>query len=402
MRQNKYENLRIIDSKPIPPAARRAIPTITATTILKISDKPQGISVRNLGISVGLSAAVITFVVYKTWEPGAFASVRDSFSFFYAGLAVLTVFLRFLLGGLRLAQASHNHFTLRDGVKGQLAWDFFSNVTPSVVGGGPLAALYMSREAKVSAGESTAIFLFLMFLDQIFFAITVPVILLSALFLPVFPDVVGPVGTAAFTVYFLAMMTWVGLFGYATVFRPELLERILTRIFRFPFLRRFQSKVTSELAAMRERSHALRSESVGFFGKAFLLTCLSWMVKHFLVVFVILAVFRPVDPIIATLRSMAMTIGALVMPTPGGSGGMEALYALFIGPLIPKAALAPTMLMWRVFGYYIYIALGAVLTLSYVRNAHARKVQSEPVAGQLDAVSDGIAVEPAESIPHDS
>ncbi|NNE34056.1 MAG: flippase-like domain-containing protein [Rhodothermales bacterium] len=334
--------------------------------------KGSSLSIRNLGISLGLSGGVLAFVAYKTWEPGAFSSIGDSFSYLFAGLALLMVALRFLLGGMRLAQASHGHFDLRQGVKGQLAWDFFSSVTPSVIGGGPLAALFMSREAKISAGESTAIYLFLMFLDQIFFALTVPIILGAALLLPVFPETVGTVGTAAFAVYFLAMMTWLGIFGYSTVFRPELLERFLNRIFRLPFLKRFQSKVRNELASMRERSTVIRGETAKFFARAFLLTCCSWLVKHLLVVFVILTVVRPVDPVVTTLRSMAMTIGALIMPTPGGSGGVEALYALFFGPLMPKAMLAPTMLMWRLLGYYIYIALGAVLTLSYVKTTQNR------------------------------
>ncbi|MCB0719650.1 MAG: flippase-like domain-containing protein [Bacteroidetes bacterium] len=340
------------------------------------SAKASGPSIRNLAISLVLSAAVLAYVAYRTWEPNAFESVRNSFSYLFAGLALVTVVLRFLLGGLRLRQASHGRFSLRDGIRGQLAWDFFSNVTPSVVGGGPFAALYMSRQTKASPGESTAIFLFLMFLDQIFFALTVPLILGAALFMPVFPTSFGTVGTSAFAAYFIGMMVWVVLFGYTTVFKPELLERILKRVFRFRFLSRFQDRVVEEAAAMRERAKVLRAESAAFFGKAFLLTCASWLVKHFLVIFVLLAVTRPVDPILVTLRSMAMTIGALVMPTPGGSGGMEALYAFFIGPLIPKATIAPTMLMWRVLGYYIYIALGAVLTLSFVRTVEPESTPS--------------------------
>jgi hypothetical protein len=81
---------------------------------------------------------------------------------------------------------------------------------------------------------------------------------------------------------------------------------------------------------------------------------------------------------------MAMTLSSLVLPTPGGSGGLEGLYALFIGPLIPEALVAPTLFAWRFLGYYIFIALGAYLFLHQVRNLGpgSNGADSPPTNGQ--------------------
>jgi uncharacterized membrane protein YbhN (UPF0104 family) len=57
------------------------------------------------------------------------------------------------------------------------------------------------------------------------------------------------------------------------------------------------------------------------------------------------------------------------MPTPGGSGGIEGLYALFVGPLIPASLVAPTLLTWRLLGYYLFIAFGAYLFMHQLQNS---------------------------------
>ena len=75
------------------------------------------------------------------------------------------------------------------------------------------------------------------------------------------------------------------------------------------------------------------------------------------------------DAVLLVLRSAATLLVALILPTPGGSGGLEGLYALFIGPLMPQALMAPTLLLWRLLDYYLFIALGAYLFLDLMRTA---------------------------------
>jgi len=68
------------------------------------------------------------------------------------------------------------------------------------------------------------------------------------------------------------------------------------------------------------------------------------------------------------------------MPTPGGSGGIEGLYALFVGPLIPASLVVPTLLTWRLLSYYLFIAFGAYLFMHQMRNSSPPNSAPSPAA----------------------
>jgi uncharacterized protein (TIRG00374 family) len=335
-----------------------------------------GISYRNIVVSVVLSLLVVVIIGIVTYEPATMRLIWESFHPWWLALAGATVLARILVGAWRLQYVSNHHLTFGAAVRGQLAWDFFSIVTPSVMGGGPIAALYVARDGQVKAGEATALLFFAMLLDQFFFAATVPLLVLATFFMPVFPSSIGTVGTTTFLLYFVGFLGWVTLFAYVTFFRPEVLERWLQKIFRIKWLRKYQERVASEMFAMQSRARILRSQPPRFFVKGSILTLVNWAVRYLLVIFIIWSVHENLDALLALVRTAAMTLGSLVLPTPGGSGGVEGLYALFLGPpIMPKYLVAPTLLVWRILGYYIYIALGGYLTMHRVRaEMRARKL----------------------------
>jgi len=64
-----------------------------------------------------------------------------------------------------------------------------------------------------------------------------------------------------------------------------------------------------------------------------------------------------------------MNLAFLVIPTPGGSGGVEGLFAVFLGPLIDRTAfIGLAVFVWRIITYYISIGLGIMATTWYVNN----------------------------------
>ena len=255
-----------------------------------------------------------------------------------------------------------------EGTRGQLAWDFFSNVTPSAIGGGPVATLYVAKDRGIPVGEAMAIMMFSILMDQLWFALSIPVVLAASFALEVIPASMGSVGLWTFIVVFVGMLGWAALFAYATLFRPSLMERLADRIFNFKYLSSFHDRVMDEMHMFTQRARALRAESLGFYLRGFLLTIGVWMGRYLLIVFIIWSVVPSFDKLLVFLRTIAMTLSSLVLPTPGGSGGLEGLYALFIGPLIPEALVAPTLFAWRFLGYYIFIALGAYLFLHQIQN----------------------------------
>ncbi len=318
--------------------------------------------------SLALSLGVLLGIGYFTFDVDAFWQMMREMQPWPFAAALLVTLARVLFGGWRLQFISRGQLSLMEGTRGQLAWDFFSNVTPSAIGGGPVATLYIARDRGIPVGEAMAIMLFSILMDQLWFALSIPVVLAASFALEVIPASIGSVGLWTFVVVFVGMLAWAALFAYATLFRPSLMERLADRIFNIKYLSRFHDRVMDEMKRFTQQARDLRAESLGFYLKGFLLTMGVWMGRYLLIVFIVWSVVPGFDKLLVLLRTVAMTLSSLVLPTPGGSGGLEGLYALFIGPLIPEALVAPTLFAWRFLGYYTFIALGAYLFLHQVQN----------------------------------
>lgn len=325
-----------------------------------------------------LGLTVLSVIGYVTFDLSAYAMMWTLLNPWILSGAGACVLIRMVFGGMRLSFVSHNQLSFRGGIRGQLAWDFAANITPSLVGGAPIAAYYIAQNTtdesggRIRMGEVTAFMMFIMLLDQTWFALSVPPVLISALFLDVIPTEAGRAGTLTAVVYFVGFMGWTGLFAYATLFRPQLLAALADRICRIPFLRKFRDRVHHEMQEYQQRAGILRKQPLSFFAKGLALTAVTWTARYALVVFIVWSFVPDVDQLLLFLRSVAMTIGSLIMPTPGGAGGVEGLYVLFFGSLMPGAFLAPTLLIWRTLGFYIFLGFGIFITTHHV-NSRLRK-----------------------------
>lgn len=320
-----------------------------------------------------LSLVVLGVIAYLTFDPRAFREIAGQLNPWFFTLALASVVVRVVTGGWRLSYISRGRLDIHAGIRGQLAWDFFSNVTPSAIGGGPFAAVYIARDCNIRVGEATALMLFSMLLDQLWYAITIPLVIVASFYYEVIPSSLGTVGAAAILLYFVGMLVWVVVFGYATMFRPDLLERFAGWLFRFRWLRRFRHQVEHEMRQLRRRATILRSQPARFYINGLVLTFLTWISRYVLLLFIVWSVISEFDKLLLILRTAAMMLGTVILPTPGGSGGIEGLYALFIGPMLPKAVLAPTLLTWRVLGYYLFIGLGVFLSTHAVQKTMRRR-----------------------------
>ena len=329
----------------------------------------QRTSLTNVAVSLGLSALVLGVIAYLTFDASAFREMVGQVHPFILVAAVVVAFARIGVSGARLSYVSQGRLSFRGGTRGQLAWDFFSSVTPSVVGGGPIASFYVARDQNITVGESAAFMFFCILLDQLWFVAAIPVLIVGNFYIDLLPDAAGAVGLWSLMAYFAGLLVWAAVYAYATLFRPRLLLGMVHWCLKWPYLRRARERVMNEMRSYVRRARTLGTQSASFYVNGVLLTGLSWVARYGLVVLIVQSVYLNVDALTLFLRSAALMLVGLIMPTPGGSGGIEGLYALFVGPLIPASLVAPTLLTWRLLGYYLFIAFGAYLFMHQLQNS---------------------------------
>ena len=326
------------------------------------------VSIKNILWPLLLSLSVLVVISYYTFDLDTFGQLLGELNLWLLLAAVGTVFTRIFFGGWRLNHVSHGQLSMRDGIRSQLAWDFFAYVTPSTIGGGPFAAVFVAKDRGIPLGEATSIFLFSIVMDHFWSAFLMPTMIILSFYLDVFPDAMGTVGFATILTAFVLFVAWVIILAYSTLFNPRFLAAIVGTVFRLKWIRRFRWRALRVMGEMQQSSKELRSQRPRFYVIGFGMTLVPWLSRYLLPMFLIWSVYPVVDRLLVLLRAAALQLGAIFLPTPGGAGAMEGLYLLFFGPpIMPQSLVAPTLLVWRLLSYYLFIFIGLYIAIQYVQ-----------------------------------
>jgi len=332
-------------------------------------------SKKYLFISIGLSVATMAFVIYLTYTPGVLKHLKPK-RLPGIFIALVVSFLRLWFAAAKIRYLSEKQLGWIASFRVMLSWDFTSSVTPSTIGGAPMATYALTKEG-FRLGQSTAIILYSVLLDQLWFALAVPILLIAGMFFEVVPESIGMLGYATMILLYIGLLSYAGLMAYGVLKNPNAIKKVVNFVFRLPFLRRWKHKVSDETDNLVEYSHELRKKPKSFLLKAFFLSTMSWLCRVALPTIVVLSLL-PADAILSVLRSLAMNLAFLIMPTPGGSGGVEGLFAIFQGPLIDrKAFIGLAVFAWRIISYYISIGLGMMATTWYINRSVIDNIESD-------------------------
>lgn len=285
------------------------------------------------------------------------------------GIALIVSAMRVWFGAARIRYLAEKKLSWMGALRTMLAWDFTSAVTPSTIGGAPMATYAMSKEG-LRLGESTAIVLFGVLLDQIWFAMAIPILLIAGLFYEVVPPDIGLLGEFSMLLLYIGLLSYASLLAYGVLVNPTAIKRIVKFIFRLPILNRFSDKINEEAENLESYAHEMRKKPFSFILKAYGLTVMTWLTRISLATIVVLSML-PADPVLSSFRSLAMNLTFLIVPTPGGSGGVEVLFVLFQGPLMrgDKAFIGLAVFAWRIISYYISVVLGMFAVSWYIRQS---------------------------------
>ncbi len=343
-------------------------------------------SFRRVMIPVLLGLGVAFFLIYKNTDINVLSSVRwNSSSYFWLFIALLMVAFRDIGYILRLRHLTGNSISLKHSFQAILLWEFASALTPSVVGGSAVAFFIVHKEG-IPLGKSTAIVMITALLDELFYLITVPVVLIFAQNYPLFSQNSYTVFGSTFSSFGLFLTGYGFMFflaafiSFAVFIHPAGIRAFLTRFFSIRWLKRWKEGAVKTGNDLVITSREMKGKSFLFWLQAFGYTFFSWTSRFLFVNFLILA-FMPVDShlhIYAT--QMVMWVIMLISPTPGAAGLAELVFNDFLGIFL-VAGFAPVLaVLWRIFSYYIYIIVGSIILPGWIARVFKKHHPSDSVS----------------------
>jgi len=324
-------------------------------------------SLKRVLIPVLLGLGVGALLIFRNTDMDVLSNIRwNSTSYLWLLFAVLMVVFRDLGYILRLRLLTEKKINWKRSFQVIMLWEFASALTPSVVGGSAVAIFIINKE-KIPLGKASAIVMITALLDEVFYLITVPVVLILVAGYPVFSQnnfvILGTTfsSLSLFLIGYGFMLFLSLFFAYAVFINPRAIKRFLLKLFHVKFLRKWRHGALSTGNDLIITSKEMKGKSFFFWLKAFATTFFSWTARFLVVNFLILA-FMPVDNhlhIHAT--QMVMWVIMLISPTPGGSGVAELIFSDFLQVFL-VAGLAPVLaVIWRILSYYVYLIVGSII-----------------------------------------
>jgi uncharacterized protein (TIRG00374 family) len=324
-------------------------------------------------VSVGMGDALdVEGVALRVYNAGdVLRNVRLS----WRSWGFLLLALLFMVGRdagymLRLRLLSDKALSWRQSLRVIMLWEFTSAVTPSAVGGTSLAVVYVNKEG-ISVGRSSAIVMATSLLDELYFVIMLPLLLLVVPASQLFAvNASVATGLLAFTIagYFIKLV-WTLMLLYGLFVNPRSLRRLIIKAFTLPVLRRWKEGAVKAGDDIVASASELKHRSLVFWLKSFAATFVSWTSRYWVVNALFLAFFAVHDHLLVFARQLVMWIMMLVSPTPGGSGFAEFVFKQFLEDFIPVAGLTVIIaLLWRLITYYMYLLIGVVIVPAWIKS----------------------------------
>ena len=333
-----------------------------------------------LPIVIGLG--VVVFMLVREFDPRAFDSIVFSWRTVpFLFLACVMMMWRDLGYMIRVRVLTNGQLSWLQSFRVIMLWEFTSAVTPGAVGGTSVAILFLNKEG-ISLGRSSAAVLATSFLDEIYFVIMFPLLLLLVNVNNLFS--IGDHTTVLNEFFWFALigysikLIYTLAIAYGLFLNPRGLKWLLMQIFRLSFLRKWRHNINDAGYEIIESSRELVRKPFKFWLKAFGATVFSWTSRYWVVNMILLAFFALPglgQHFLIFARQLVMWIMQLIAPTPGGSGFAEYIFTRYLGDLMPVSDMAiagsvaiALALLWRLISYYPYLIVGAFIVPKWLND----------------------------------
>ena len=332
-----------------------------------------------------IGVAVSAWLLYRNFDKEAFSFVQFTWhTILFIGVAILMMVVRDVAYMYRIIVLTDAELSWKQAFNIIILWEFSSAVSPSVVGGTAPAIFFLHKEG-VSVGRSTAVVLTAIFLDEVFFILSVPLVYLfygNRIF-PPGADHYTDIVYGFYIGYGIIFLYTLGL-AYALFINPYVLKRFVSWVFLFPLLRRWRMQTRKSANQLIQTSKIIRTKPAGYWIKSMLATIFSWTGRYWVANFLLMAFFVQShnfhDQFLIYGRQLTMWIILLISPTPGGSGIAEYIFVVFLRDFIPGTSWGATLaIFWRLISYYPYLFMGVVILPIWVKRVYKKTKKYEKI-----------------------
>lgn len=333
-----------------------------------------------LPVVIGLGVVVLMFVHDAKKEN--FQQVWDNIHF--TPLAIFCIIVGFILMGCRdlgliwrFRALTDRKLTWKQAWTVDMMCEFTNCITPSAVGGSSLGPVFLNSQG-IDFGRSTTLMLTTLFMDELFFVVVCPVVVLFTSQHDIFNS--GSEGFShgikfTFWAVYAAITVWTFILFMGIIWKPYWIQRVLDRLAGWHPLRKWSQSISGLGANMIATSKELQTKSFGFWLEVFCGTALSWTARYFVVNVLFLGFIPGSDPYqwIILARQFVIWVVLMISPTPGGAGLSEWLFSSYYGDLVTTAGMALVMsIFWRLITYYLYLIIGCFVTPSWLRDYYEK------------------------------
>lgn len=341
-----------------------------------------------LPVLIGL--AVVAWFITREIDTAALKTLHFTWkSVFWLFIAWCFMLGRDLGYMIRIRILSEKDLNWLQAFRVIMLWEFTSAITPSTVGGTAVAVVFIHKEG-ITVGRSTSIVLATSFLDELYFVIMFPLILLIVGGKILFTTSLPGTGNALLNnllivaiIGYTVILAWVLFVGYGLFIDPVKIKKTINYLFRLPVLRRWKMSAEKAGDEIVDSSHELKMKPFGFWIKAFTATFLSWTSRYWVVNAILLAFFAINDHFLIFARQLVTWIMMIISPTPGGSGFAEVILGRYISDAIPgnpeySGSISLAMaIIWRIISYYPYLIIGASIVPGWINRKFVHSLTSK-------------------------
>ena len=336
-----------------------------------------------IAITILIGLSVASYLVIKDFDPEAFENLDWTWhSTLWIIVAILMMATRDVAYMYRIRVLTDYQINWRNSFDTIMLWEFASAISPSIVGGSGVA-IYIVNKEGVKIGRSTAVVMTSALLDELFYIITVPVIVFivgyNELFQIQLPSealsgALGKYGIQAVFVagyFFIVFLTTA--ITLAVFYRPRSFKWILLQVFRLPFLRKWRHEAGATGDDIMLTSKELKGKPLSFWMKSFGATLVSWTARFWVVNFLMLAFvsLNLHEHFMVYARQLVMWVIMLISPTPGSTGVAEIAFSSFLNEFITIGLTGTLVALWRLVSYYPYLFIGAIILPRWIRRTHS-------------------------------